>query len=119
MTPRRRQLLQDLFSPFKVEAGPGLSEEDVVFFLREGGGRRWEIVIPKGTVDQAWEDAHRHVLSVAGERINQFAGKPGVRVVLSGGTGRHQTLQDRVSKLCQDAGLEMPILTDGLEGAYE
>lgn len=114
MTTKRKQAILDNFNQNKVLFGPGTANEDTVLVIIENG-KSWEIVLGKDKVDKAWEEAHREPLRLAACRITELTGLGKGRVVVSGGTGRHQALKDRLKSMCKEAGLPEPFFTDDLD----
>lgn len=120
LSPTAKASLLSTFNDMKTRLGPGGNEKFVGYCRPWEGAEATEIMLDPETVNECFENALRLPLQLAADNIEKVSGFGVIpQVVVSGGSARHEELQDRVRELCRQARIPDPIFTHGMEIRYE
>ncbi|KAI0123474.1 hypothetical protein BJ170DRAFT_109899 [Xylariales sp. AK1849] len=133
-----RQNVLDSFNGAKGGCGPGFPGEDFDCTVKDQYGRRCNIFLDEADITACFNEAMKLPLDLAAARIEEVTrlltsqkqapstattrgpkpvGKP--RVILAGGTARHEGLRRKVEAVCQKNNISDPVLTDNIMIQYD
>ncbi|KAH9896363.1 hypothetical protein F4778DRAFT_783636 [Xylariomycetidae sp. FL2044] len=114
ISAQTKQSILDQFNRDKVELGPGCGQS--FYFRLWEDGKPTLLEVSSERVQTLFGEALRRPLNLAEQKIAQVAKMPSIkaRVVVSGGSARHEALQNRLKDICKANGVQPPVFTDAL-----
>ncbi|KAK1975630.1 hypothetical protein LZ30DRAFT_343634 [Colletotrichum cereale] len=107
LTSEEWKMFTDQFNSCKPRIGPSNSDGR----LKIGG---WDMTLDSTFINNSFELAHRNVLEKAKDLIAEVSQLRVATpyVIVSGGTAKHKTVQDRLRTICKDHGLHEPLFSN-------
>ncbi|KAI1084554.1 hypothetical protein F5B20DRAFT_522169 [Whalleya microplaca] len=119
LSPREKQSILDEFNREKCDLSSG--QNDFYFHGQKDNGEVLNVNLSAEKITECFDNALEKPLELATEKIKELGSIENVkpRVIISGGTSRHEGLKARLEGMCRDNGLPPPVFTDTLEIQYD
>lgn len=122
LSPEEIQRYIDSFHQKMVRDSESVRRSGFFDRIQSPSGETWMLGLDAGDIQDAFDSALKGPLDLAEKYIARVSkdlkvGKP--QVVVSGGTARHATVQERLRRMCEKAFLPEPHFTDDFAGNYE
>ncbi|KAH6656599.1 hypothetical protein BKA67DRAFT_654926 [Truncatella angustata] len=129
-----RQKLLDSFNIAKDGCGPEFPGEGFDCVVKDQHDQPYNVALNEANIADCFNEAMALPLALASDRIEGLTrllasqktvhsspttqvGKP--RVILAGGTARHEGIRRRIEDICQRNSLSNPVMTDNIINQYD
>jgi hypothetical protein len=129
-----KQKLLDSFNDVKGGCGPEFPGQEFNCLVKDENDSPINVIFEEAKITSCFNEAMALPLALARDKIEELTTlvssdkvvhpspdicveKP--RVILAGGTARHEGIQRRIEKICQRNDLPKPVMTDNIINQYE